>query len=149
MMIIRPATPNDISQVADIARLAYAPYVTRMGREPAPMVQDFAEAQRLGRLWVHTVANQVAGYIVAFQNGTSFHLENVAVHPSFAGKGIGKALIQFIETQALEAGCTTVDLYTNIHMTENLTLYPRLGYKETDRRTENGFERVYFEKSLS
>jgi len=120
-----------------------------MGREPAPMVQDFAEAQSLKRLWVAEQGNKIAGYVVAYQNDTSFHLENVAVHPSFAGKGIGKTLIQFIENRAQKTGSKTVDLYTNIHMTENLTLYPRLGYREIDRRTENGFQRVYFEKQLT
>jgi hypothetical protein len=33
-------------------------------------------------------------------------------------------------------------------MTDNLSLYPHLGYAEVDRRTEDGFNRVYFEKDL-
>jgi hypothetical protein len=33
-------------------------------------------------------------------------------------------------------------------MTENLGLYPRLGYQQFDRRVEDGFDRVYFEKTL-
>ena len=37
---------------------------------------------------------------------------------------------------------------TNEKMTENLTLYPRLGYCEVARRTEDGFNRVYFQKTL-
>lgn len=41
-----------------------------------------------------------------------------------------------------------MELYTNAKMTENLTLYARLGWRETDRRTEQGFERVYFEKAV-
>lgn len=147
-MTISLATPADIPQITQIARLAYAPYVSPMGREPAPMVQDFAEAQRAGHLWVAQHNKTIAGYVVAYQNGTSFHLENVAVHPDFAGKGVGRKLINHVETLAKDAACKTVDLYTNIHMTENLTLYPRLGYREIDRRTENGFERVYFEKQL-
>lgn len=148
-LTIRRAIPSDILHVTQIARLAYAPYVRRMGREPAPMVQDFAEAHQLSRLWVATDKLHIAGYVVAYQKGTSFHLENVAVHPDFAGKGIGKALIAFVENLAVEAGCKSVDLYTNIHMTKNLTLYPRLDYKEIDRRTENGFRRVYFNKSIA
>lgn len=30
-----------------------------------------------------------------------------------------------------------------------LTIYPRLGYVEVERRSEDGFDRVYFEKRLS
>jgi hypothetical protein len=33
-------------------------------------------------------------------------------------------------------------------MTDNLGLYPRLGYEEFDRRREDGFDRVYFSKAL-
>jgi hypothetical protein len=34
-------------------------------------------------------------------------------------------------------------------MTENLRLYPSLGYDLIDRRREHGFDRVYFRKSLA
>jgi hypothetical protein len=34
-------------------------------------------------------------------------------------------------------------------MTENLDFYPRLGYLETQRVHEDGFDRVYFEKVLA
>lgn len=33
-------------------------------------------------------------------------------------------------------------------MKENLALYPRLGYEQVDRRTDNGFEGVFFAKHL-
>jgi hypothetical protein len=33
-------------------------------------------------------------------------------------------------------------------MTENLSIYPRLGYVEVARRSEDGFNRVFFEKQL-
>ena len=39
-------------------------------------------------------------------------------------------------------------LYTNARMTENLSLYPHLGYVEVERREEDGFDRVFFEKGL-
>jgi hypothetical protein len=33
-------------------------------------------------------------------------------------------------------------------MTENQAIYARLGYRETGRRTEDGYQRVYMEKDL-
>jgi hypothetical protein len=33
-------------------------------------------------------------------------------------------------------------------MTENLAYYPPLGYRETDRRAEGGYERVFFAKHV-
>jgi len=33
-------------------------------------------------------------------------------------------------------------------MVENLALYAKLGFVETERRVEDGFRRVYFSKAL-
>lgn len=52
------------------------------------------------------------------------------------------------EAAARQAGLAAVDLYTNEMMAENLAIYPRLGYAETGRRREDGFNRVFFSKSL-
>jgi hypothetical protein len=52
------------------------------------------------------------------------------------------------ESLAADLGLPELRLYTNAAMTENLKLYPRLGYGETGRHSERGFERVYFSKSL-
>ena len=75
-------------------------------------------------------------------------LENVAVDPSLQRRGYGRALIEFVERQALELGLAEVTLYTNEAMVENLHLYRRLGFVETDRRVEDGYRRVFFRKSL-
>ena len=37
-------------------------------------------------------------------------------------------------------------LYTHSGMTENIELYARLGWQQTDRRDELGFDRVFFSK---
>jgi hypothetical protein len=58
-------------------------------------------------------------------------------------------LIGFCEEAAWRQGFGKVQLYTNEKMTENLSIYPKLGYVEIDRRTENGFNRVYFEKAVT
>jgi len=61
---------------------------------------------------------------------------------------IGRALIAHVEAMALAAGTRAVELYTNVNMTENQTLYPRLGYSEISRGVEDGFERVFYRKAL-
>lgn len=61
---------------------------------------------------------------------------------------IGRALITHCEEAARDGGHGTVRLYTNEKMTDNLALYPHLGYAETGRRIEDDFARVYFEKRL-
>ena len=121
-----------------------------MGREPAPMAADFAAQIAAGLAYVHLGENgAVQGYIVFYPQNSHMLLESVAVLPEAAGRGMGKALIAFCESEARRLRLNAVCLYTNEKMTANLGIYPRLGYTETGRRTEDGFKRIFFEKRLN
>lgn len=148
-MEIHRARPEDGRFVRDIAREAYGPYVKRIGREPAPMVADFAALIDAAEVWVAVDFAEILGYIVMRASTASLHIENVAVSPPRHGEGVGKALLDFAEAEATRLSIPRMDLYTNAAMRENLSLYPRLGWVETGRRTEDGFERVYFEKPVA
>ena len=114
------------------------------------MVADFAGLIARKRVFV-AFSNDadLQGFAVFYPKRGCMHLENVAVSTTWQGRGIGKALIGFCEAAARDAGFSKIELYTNEKMTENLALYPHLGYVETGRRTEDGFNRVYFEKVLT
>ena len=147
--MIRPATMGDEAAIRACARAAYARYVPRIGREPAPMAADFAGLIAAGEVHVATDdQNRVQGFIVFRDAPDHLMLENVAVSPELAGQGIGRALIALCEDVARTRGHAELRLYTNAAMHENLVLYPRLGYVETERKTEDGFNRVYFCKDL-
>lgn len=90
----------------------------------------------------------ILGFIVFHQLANDMLPENVAVLPHAAGQGAGRALVEYCEDAARRNGLASVRLYTNAKMEENLRIYPRLGYVEVGRRTEDGFDRVYFEKPL-
>lgn len=147
--MIRPAPPADQPAIQACAEQAYARYVPLMGRKPAPLLADYASQIAAG--WVHVALDEQAslqGFIVFYPHDNHMLLENVAVLPSASGRGVGKALITLCESHARQLGLNAVQLYTNERMTENLSLYPRLGYVEIARRSEDGFNRVYFEKLL-
>lgn len=147
--MIRLAVAADENDIRTCAEGAYTRYIAVIGRRPAPMDADFAAQIAAGHIHVSTgPAGELRGFIVFFVENDHLMLENVAVMPAAAGKGIGKTLIGFCEDEARRLGLSTVQLYTNEKMAENLSIYPRLGYVEIDRRTENGFNRVYFEKRL-
>ena len=113
------------------------------------MDADFAAQIAAGEVYVAADADGAfQGFIVFFPEDGHMFLENVAVMPQAAGKGVGKSLTGFCEDEAKRLGLGSVKLYTNEKMIENLSIYPRLGYLETERRTENGFNRVFFEKRL-
>jgi len=148
-LIIRRATSHDEADVRACAEEAYARYVRAIGQKPAPMVADFASQIANGCVYVaERTGETIEGFIVFFPRTDHMFLENVAVRASAAGKGVGKALIRFCEAEAMHRGLASVQLYTNEKMTENLSIYPHLGYVETDRREEDGFSRVFYRKPL-
>lgn len=90
----------------------------------------------------------LAGVLVAFARDEHYFIENVAVRPDLHGSGRGRLLLAFAEDEAKRQGLDRIELYTNAVMSENIDYYPRLGYEETGRHEEDGFERVFFHKGL-
>ncbi|WP_297839692.1 GNAT family N-acetyltransferase [Pseudomonas sp.] len=147
--IIRQAVADDEVAVRACAEQAYVQYVSVLGRKPAPMLADYRAQIAAGYVHLSTgEQDELRGFIVFFPVDQHMFLENVAVSKAGRGKGIGKSLVQFCEAQAVRLGLNSVHLYTNVKMTDNLSIYRRLGYVEVQRRSEDGFDRVYFEKIL-
>ena len=146
--MIRTARDADVSAVSRIANAAYSKYIERIGREPGPMLEDYAARIAEGDIRVVERDGAVAGFIFAYPKGDHVLLDTVAVAPEFQGFGLGRELIEAVESAAAAAGYREVQLYTNEAMTENLALYARNGYRETRRVQEDGFRRVYMAKTL-
>lgn len=149
-IVIRLARRADFAAIETCAQQAFGKYVARIGRAPAPMVADFRRQIDEGLVRMAAdKSDSLIGFTVFYPKAGNMHLENIAVCPDHQGKGVGKLLMACCETEARRLGCVAVELYTNLKMTENLMLYPKLGYRETDRRRDDGFDRVFFEKVLS
>lgn len=134
--------------LGELVERAYAIYVDRIGGRPAPMDDDYAEKIRKSDVFVAVDDGEVVGLIVLIVAEDHLLVENVAIDPEHQGKGIGRSLMALAETYAADRSIPELRLYTNAAMAENLALYPRLGYREYARRTENGLKRVFFSKRL-
>lgn len=146
--IIRRACADDATSITALVHGAYAPYIARIGRKPGPMLEDYRQVIDRSDTFVMTEAAQVIGVLVMEQEGNELLLANIAVLPAYKGQGIGKALMAFCERHALAARCASIRLYTHVLMTENIDIYGKLGYQETHRACEDGFDRVYMRKPL-
>lgn len=147
-MQIGIASSTDVVAVGVLVQRAYAHYVPRIGGRPGPMDENYVEKVAAGLVSVAEEDDEIVGLIVLSREPDHLLIENVAVAPERQGRGIGRALIAHAEAVAEEAGTPCLRLYTHVKMTENQALYRRLGYEETHRLAENGFERVFFEKRL-
>lgn len=147
-MSIRPASAADVPAMTRVVTAAYAKYVARIGKPPGPMLDDYAAHVRAHAAWVIEAAGAVAGLIVLLPMEGYLLLDNVAVDPALHGRGIGRVLMDFAEHEAVRRGYREVRLYTHETMTENLAMYPALGWQETGRGEQAGFRRVFFRKAV-
>lgn len=147
-MQIRRATPADVATIVELVQRAYGHYVARIGVRPRPMDADYAELVAAHRVWVAVDATIIVGTIVLIAEQDHLEVGNVAVDPQYQGNGVGRALLAFAEDEARRGGAHEVRLFTHAAMTENRAYYPRLGYVQTDRRMDDGLDRVFFAKRV-
>lgn len=143
---VRLAQVGDDLAVRACVLSAYARYVGRIGRRPAPMLADYEAAIRREEVFV--AGEPIIGIVVLVPENDHVLLENVAVLPMFQGRGFGGALMRFAERRAREQGFREIRLYTGECMWENRRTYPKLGYVEIGRGVDEGYRRVFFCKEL-
>ena len=142
----RLAGPQDLPTVTDLNAVAYAKYAGRMSHPPGPVQHDYSPELAAGQIWL--VGEPAVAVLVLVPDTDHLLIDDIAVHPSAQGQGIGRQLMAFAERQAVAAGLSLLTLYTHETMVENIAFYTRLGYRETERRTDDGFRRVFMEKRL-
>ncbi|KAK2009442.1 acetyltransferase [Colletotrichum eremochloae] len=146
------ANPDHVPAIQAMVKAAYSKYIDRIGKEPAPMKANYNELIKSQLVYVlrNDNSNQPVGAVLLRHDpsANALHINNLVVAPAAQGQGCGRALMKCAEDVARAYQCTNLQLYTNVKMFENLVLYPKMGFIETERKTEDGYERVYFRRDL-
>jgi len=137
-----------VPAIADIVDQAYEHYIARMGKPPGPMLDNYAARASEGAVWVLEEGAAITGIIVLLPTTNYLLVDNVAVSPARQGLGLGRRLLAFAEAEALRRGYHEIRLYTHQTMVENQSLYASIGYEETGRGAEAGYDRVFMRKQL-
>jgi ribosomal protein S18 acetylase RimI-like enzyme len=111
------------------------------------MDDNYADKIKAAQVQVIGPNHEPVGVLVLIQRDNHLLIENVAVDPDHQGQAVGRRLLAHAEITAARLNLPELRRYTNAAMTENLKLYLQLGYREIERRTDQGFERVFFAKS--
>ena len=147
--MIRRARPEDRTAVEAIVRDAYGIYIARIGKPPGPMLDDYATLIADGAVSVLEGPDAaIAAIIVLLAKLDHLLLDNIAVRPDCQGQGLGRQLIAFAEAEARRLSYAELRLYMHETMTENIALYTRLGFVETGRGRDAGYDRVFMTKRL-
>jgi ribosomal protein S18 acetylase RimI-like enzyme len=146
--LIRAARVGDVPAIARIVHDSYVKYVPRIGKKPGPMLDNYAEHVAAGEVSVCECGAEIAGIVVVIDAPDHLLLDNIAVAPSWQGRGIGRMLLDFADEEARRRGYAELRLYTHVMMTENIALYARLGWREYARGEQAGFQRVFMRKPV-
>ena len=97
--------------------------------EDVPDRGDLREAIDRAQVWVAQVGAEIAGYITAEVLDGNAHVAQVSVAPAYAGRRIGRALLELVEAWGRDARCPATTLTTFKDVPWNGPYYLRLGYQ--------------------
>lgn len=148
-MIVEPARPSDVPAIRALVDAAYVKYIQRIGKPPAPMLADYRTIVAAGEMHILKHGGAIVGAVQLVTGGATLQVGNLVVDPAMEGRGLGRRLMDHAEGVAREKGLSTISLYTNAQMHENIAFYGRLGFAETGRSVQDDYDRVFFRKGLA
>lgn len=128
-MIIRPATPEDVSAIVAVqlkipqAAQWQASDYRRLAGDPSGLLLVAEGAQ-----------GQILGFAAARRVADEAELQNLAVHPEHQRHGIGQALLDGVHCRLHTAGTNRVYLEVRPSNQSALALYLSAGYTLAGRR---------------
>ena len=146
--MLRRAHASDAVSITACAIEAFRHYIPRLGLTPIPMTKDYGAAIANAQVWVATQQDEVVAALVLDITDEGFLVDVIAVRPAHQGTGVGRALLELAEREALRQDHDSIYLFTNEKMTENRALYERIGYVEYKRLALAERTRVFLRKPL-
>jgi GNAT superfamily N-acetyltransferase len=146
--VVEIAKAKDVPSIKLITDAAYSKYIKVLGMLPAAMKVQYDKIVEMQEAYVLRVGGDVVGSIILSTADDSVTVNNLVVAPSAQGRGFGRLLMKYAEDKARGQGLAAVTLFANEKMHDNIAWYTRIGFIETGRKTEDGFNRVYFRKNL-
>ena len=145
---IRPATLDDLDALVALEERCFT--TDRLSRRNFRYMLTDARAST--RVWDE--GGPLGGYaLVLYSKGTALaRLYSIAVDAAMRGRGVGRALLEAAEAEALDRGCVSMRSEVRRDNTASLTLFERAGYEvfdEVDDYYEDGMGAFRFERILA
>jgi GNAT superfamily N-acetyltransferase len=130
--VVRPARDEDLALLPEIERraaqrFAGIPAFAHL-MDDATEVDDLRRAHADGLVWVATVDDALVGWCYASEKDDSLFVEEIDVLPEYGRRGIGRALLDAVESEAARLGRQAVTLTTDAIVAWNGPWYESLGF---------------------
>ena len=148
--VVRRAVPGDLPAIKSCVDAAFSRYIERIGKEPEPMLIDYAPYLAHDAIYVIDGGpGLIAGIIVLLPMVDHLLLDTVAVAPEVQGRGFGQRLLSFAGSYAQAKRLPSLRVWTNVRMHESQAFYEKQGFVEMERKTVHGYHRICYNKALS
>lgn len=131
-MHLRPAVSADLPLLQDLERAAGECFrdigMPEIADDEPLSLDELARYLRLGLAWVAEDEDRPVAYLIAEPVGDALHIEQVSVHPGWAHRRIGRALIEHAAARAVAEGLDSLTLTTFTEVAWNAPYYARCGF---------------------
>jgi predicted N-acetyltransferase YhbS len=140
---IRSATQADAALLSDLIITAFSAYPVGLN-PPSSAVKETVNAVRTkladhGAGIAEIAVTPVGCVLFTRESDDRLYLGRLAVLPSWRGRGVARALIAFVESEARRLGTRTIALSVRIALPDNQRLFASCGFIEVSRDAHPGF----------
>lgn len=146
--LLHEAAEADAPAVVEILHESFSEYLERLEppsgvhRETAQTIRDTMKTAR----WVLATVDSYPVACVMYEPREDFmYLGRLAVLPAYRRRGIGNALIAYVEDRARRQGLGRVRLGVRVALPALRARYERLGYRFIEARTHPGYSQPTYE----
>jgi len=124
---------TQISQLDEIIAIENISFEKPWTRD---QIKDDIQANIDSENWVFIEDDKVVGYIFGWIIQNEFHLHNIAVHPDYLRKKIGRKLIQHIISRVADQKVNVILLEVSVNNFSARKCYQSLGFIQTGIRKD-------------
>ena len=141
-MVLREATQDDIPTLVALIHSAFEEYRGKLD-PPSGAHQETEEHLRQkmasARVVLALADGQPRGCVFYEREEEGLSFSRLAVPPAYRRRGIGRALIAYVEAQARAGNIARVRLGVRLVLTSLRAYYERLGYRLAEYRAHDGY----------
>jgi N-acetylglutamate synthase-like GNAT family acetyltransferase len=149
---ILKANEDDLPTILDVQKKAFLEVVRKFNLKSLPALEQSLESLTIdfskGMILKVAIENTIVGSVRAYKNNDTCHIERLVVLPEYQNRGIGKALMNEIETRHTNV-VRRYELFTGSRDSRNLHFYDQRGYKSyKTEKLNDEVTFVFMEKSV-
>lgn len=152
---LREATDDEVPILLAVLQAAFEQYRGRLvppSGVHGETLETIRQKLKTGSAVLALVDDEVAGCVFYQQQASHMYLGRLSVLPKYRRRGVGQALIDYVEAQARMLKLPRVQIGVRVQLSDIRAYYERLGYRVVRYTTHEGYTQptsAVMEKDLS